>query len=233
MILDDILAHAKEEYPKESCGVIIIFKGRERYYPCKNIFPEPEQAFQIDPLDYAKAEDTGEIIKIVHSHPTMNPAPSGADLVSIETSGLPWIIINPLTGEHTETKPSGYKAPLIGRKFCHGVLDCYSLVQDYYSQELNIELPNVERQYQWWKKGDNLYLDGYEKHGFSLVPLKDIKVHDALIFYNSSDVPNHAGVYIGENKILHHLEERLSSRDSFNTYWRKVLWGVLRYKEFL
>ena len=102
-IKEDILEHAKSECPNESCGVIIVFKGRERYVPCKNVSTEPELNFRIDPIDYSNAEDTGDIVKIVHSHPQSNPAPSQGDLIGIENTSVPWIIVNPLTEEFTET----------------------------------------------------------------------------------------------------------------------------------
>jgi len=230
-VKEQILEHAKQEYPNECCGVVIIFKGKERYHPCKNLATEADDNFILSPVDYAEAEDKGEIIKIVHSHPASNPEPSQADLVGIERSGLPWVIVNPLTGSFTESEPSGYQAPLIGRRFVHGVLDCYALIKDYYETILEIDIPDFDRENYWWEKGQNLYVDNFQKAGFHRVD--DLREHDGIIIMSGSSTPNHAGVYIGDNKILHHVQHRLSSRDVYGGYWLKNTWAVVRHEMFL
>lgn len=232
-MMEEILKHAAKEYPKESCGVIIVFKGRERYIPCRNISDTPNKSFVIHSEDYADAEELGEIIKIVHSHPTLPPEPSQLDLVGIEKTKLPWVIINPITEQMTETNPSGYKPPLIGREYVFGVLDCFSLIKDYYSQELNIEIADHEREEHWHELGKNYILDEYVKNGFTKV--SELQKHDLIVMYGGSKVPNHLGVYLGDGFILHHTTGRMSSRDVYGNagYWYKNTWGYLRHVDLL
>lgn len=230
-IIQDIKDHAAVESPREACGVIIVYKGKYRYIRCKNIAQDKNQ-FMIDPNDWAAAEDIGEIVKVVHSHPFISPNPSQADLVGCEQSGIPWLIVNHPVGTYVEISPSGYKAPLIGREFVYGILDCYTLLQDYYKDILGIELSYYYREPYFWLKGQNLYLDNVEKEGF--VRVHDIKEHDLLFMQIASPtVSNHAAIYIGNNNILHHKMNRLSSRDIYGGYYQKVTTHIYRHKNLL
>ena len=231
--ITDALAHAAADYPRESCGVVIVRKGREVYRACRNIAEHPNQHFLIDPEDYAVAEDEGEVVAIVHSHVNLPPIPSQADRVGCEASGLPWIIVNGMTGEIHRFEPEGYVAPLVGREFVHGILDCYSLIRDYYARECGIQLADYPRDWEWWNAGQNLYMENFEREGFVRVVDDEIKPHDLLLVHIQSPVPNHSGVYLGDGMILHHAQGRLSSRDVYGGYWRKHTVCVLRHRSLM
>lgn len=226
----DAEAHAKREYPRESCGLIVVDRGRERYIPCRNLASGTEH-FILDPLDYALAEERGQIVGIVHSHPDASANPSEADRVACEASKLPWHIVGWPTAVWRNLEPSGYSAPLIGREFSHGVLDCYALIRDFYSQELSILLPDFDRRDDWWRNGENLYVDNFAKAGFSRV--ESPKQNDVILMQILSPVANHGGVFFEDNTILHHLHGRLSSRDVYGGYFRMVTTHVLRHKMLL
>ena len=229
ILIPDVLAHAEKEQPRECCGLAVVVKGRLKYWPCRNIGPAGE--FFPDPKDSTEAEDTGEVVGICHSHVYEAPVPSDADRVMCEQSGLPWLIVNWPTGSHQILEPTGYKLPLIGRKFTHGVVDCYSLIKDYFSQTLGIALPDFERSDNWWLAGQNLYLDHFAEAGF--VEVKEVQKHDMLLMQVASPVPNHGAIYIGDGQIIQHCYGRLSSRDIYGGYWRKVTSHILRHEEFL
>jgi len=229
-ILVDVKAHAAIEAPREACGLAVVIKGRLRYIPCRNIAGETE--FAIHPEDQAKAEDMGEIVAICHSHPYLPPEPSEADRVMCEYTKLPWLIVNYPIGTHHILMPSGYRAPIIGRSFVHGVLDCYTLCRDYYYEVCGIELPDYQREDNWWLKGDNLYLDNFESAGFIAVQ-DGPHAHDAVLMQIASPVPNHAGVIDTNGYLVHHCYGRLSSRDVYGGYWRHVTTHVLRHYSLL
>lgn len=108
--------------------------------------------------------------------------------------------------------PNAYfeNAEYEGRPFLHGLFDCYTLVRDYYKRNFKIFLPtNIQRDWEWWNKGQNLYLDNAKDCSFE--EAEDIKKHDVLIMKISSPVPNHAAIYLGDNKILHHMAGKFST----------------------
>jgi proteasome lid subunit RPN8/RPN11 len=224
---EQFTAYARTMMPNEACGLLIIEKGHEEIVFCKNISPLPH-SFAIDPDDFAAAEDRGEVVRVLHSHCYGSPAPSQTDLTSCELNGVLWSIVSVPNGDWHDFGPSGYKAPIVGREWAHGILDCYSLIKDYYREVLSIELPDFHRDYEWWHKGQNLYVDNIPGSGFIEVALKDRREHDILLMQIGSNVPNHGGIYLGNDRVLHHLHRRLSSRDIFGGYWLKHTVKVLR-----
>lgn len=228
-LLDEILAHAASEVPREACGLLVATNIGPKYFRCRNTHPKPTDNFAMDRYDQADAEDAGEILALVHSHPSLPPNPSQADKVEAEKWGLPWFIVNPLTGEMAKYEPNGYVAPLVGREFVHGILDCFTLIRDFYSQELGITLPDFEREDDWWHKGQNLYTDHYAEAGF-VVTHDDPRRGDVILMQLRSDRPNHGAVFLGDETILHHLPGRLSRRDPYCGYWHNITTHVLRYE---
>lgn len=226
----EILQHAKADDPKEICGLIHVVKGRRRYYPCTNIAATPDEHFIIDPEDYAIAEDMGEIVAVVHSHPISQPVPSSADQIGCNNTGVPWIIVNPKTEQWGYTEPKDFELPYVGREFVFGVVDCYSLVRDWYKREFGLDLADFSRRDRFWERGENLYLDSYKSQGFQRIPFEELQYGDAILMQLGAELPNHAAIYLGDQQILHHVQGRLSSRDVYGGYYVKSTAMVLRHE---
>lgn len=226
-----ILTHVTSAFPREACGLIVDVVGQPTYFPCRNDAVGTDQ-FILNPEDYLAAEQSGTIISVVHSHPNGSPQPSQADLVSCEASGLPWHIVNYPDPEWTYFEPSGYEAPLIGRVWSHGVLDCYTIIRDWYKINRGITLPDFDRHDEWWQQeGKNLYVDNFQAAGFVRVEDGSLQAGDVLLMQIRSKVPNHGVIYLGDDIILHHLHNRLSCREIFGGYYKKHCVMVLRYAE--
>lgn len=228
-VQDKIISHAEQENPRECCGLVCIVNGRQKYFPCKNLGVGTDN-FVLDPEDYEKADMAGEIVAVIHSHPNMSAKPSQADLVACEASGLAWFILGypSLMWEYLE--PNGYVAPLVGRAWTHGILDCYSIIKDWYKQERDIDLPEFDRSDEWWKNGQNLYLDNILKVGFKPIAQAELQEGDVILMTIGSSVPNHGALYLGNGVILHHIQNRLSTREVFGGYWLKNTTGYYRYE---
>ena len=134
--------YAKEQAPEEACGLLAIIKGKETFWPCKNLAEGRHEFFMLDPDDWADCEDTGEIMGVIHSHPIGAATPSETDKAACEHLGYPYYIYS-IEHNHWEClEPSGWKTPsLIGRRFIWGKHDCWSVVTDWFKENKNIEIP--------------------------------------------------------------------------------------------
>lgn len=247
-----ITSHAKTCYPAECCGLII----GDEYYPCDNIAFDPYNHFEIDPSEFIKLSQIGDIQAIVHSHPNGTGEPSEMDKIQMGLHGVDWVICG--IGKDLLTddfyidlqihQAKAHHAPLLGREYVHGLQDCYTLVQDYYSRELNIDLPNFKRIDDWWEDENHepMYENNFAKAGF--VAVDDIKRHDVILCrVGRTFHVNHALIFLGNGKlnsettppvignslILHHPHGRLSVREMYGESWQKRTALIVRHKELI
>lgn len=236
-----IQTHALEAYPRESCGLVVSKPGgREAYVRCTNKASTPSEHFVMDHEEFAAIEDQADIVAFVHSHPNATAHPSDADRVSCELHSKPWHIVSvcvdgkgkpPAIAGMQTIEPSGYEAPLVGRSFAHGVLDCYSLCRDWYRLTWGLVIPDFERADNWWLNGQDLYMQHFASAGFRVVSGQP-QIGDAFLMQIRSPVVNHAGIYIDEGRglFLQHFYDRLSTRDVYGGYWREKTRVMIRHE---
>ena len=239
-VVQTMIALAREEAetnprPRERCGVVVKAGNKAKVIECDNVHTSPEHRFRIAPEEWAYLNMDHEILSIWHTHPNGTAAPTQADLVELEIHGVPWHIVSWPEGGHSYTMPTGYKAPYEGRVSIHGVLDCYSLVKDWYEREMGIMMPAVYRPDDWWAKGMDLYRDHLAQSGFVSMPhdFRNVKRGDGFLMQIGSRVPNHAAVYVGDGKILHHPLGQLSRVMPFGGFWLKNTTHFLRHESQL
>jgi proteasome lid subunit RPN8/RPN11 len=245
-IVRELIAIAKAEHeanpekPNERCGVVVANGDKPKIIEIRNISTNPEKRFRFDPNEYARIIEAYDVLEIWHTHPNQGAAASQADLVKVEEFKVPWHIVSWPSAQHTYCKPCGYEAPYEDRVFYHGVLDCYSLCRDWYKREMGIELPDDERPDEWWNDpAFNIYVDGFEKNGFRLMgssDFSDLKRGDGILIEHCTGTPghpNHAAVYLGDGKILHHIMGRLSGITPYGGYWKKNATHILRHESQL
>lgn len=231
----DIIEYCHSKAPEEACGIVIIFKGRYKWIPCQNVSTEDKrQSFAIAPSDFAAAEDEGDIIAIVHSHTECGANPSTTDVQSQRIHGIDWLIVG-LNGDVENElywlKSEQYTPPLYGRQYIWHVMDCGSFVRDFYAQEFGIEITDYYRKDKFWELGEQPYLSNYKALGFEEVAKKDMQYGDVLLMQiGSTDIATHAAIYIGDNKIAHHITDRLSCKDIYGQYYRDRTLTVVRHR---
>jgi proteasome lid subunit RPN8/RPN11 len=247
-VKESVLLHAREEAPRECCGFIVNTpQGKTRAVRAVNSSPEPEVSFTMEPSEWDKAEAEGEIVAVYHSHPNAPATPSESDIASAEAIELPFLICAFPADEERNAQmcmpervqwelytPKGFEFPYEHRPFLYGILDCYSIVRDFYKREFSIELPNFYRAHDWWEKGQDMYRDLFPKHGFvRLANLADVQRGDILLTYIRSTVPNHAAIYLGDGLILHHPPMRSSIVEPFvvgNGFYATQTFCALRHE---
>jgi proteasome lid subunit RPN8/RPN11 len=241
--LISIQAHAAACYPEECCGLLLSVAGVQVYRPCDNTAADPLETFRIAPAAYAAAEDHGDIIGIVHSHPDATSRPSPRDLAMCEASALPWHILSWPEGDLRTLMPSGH-TPLLNRPFVHGVWDCWQVCADWYEREWGLTFEAFQREDGWWEDaaGPSLYEQAYARAGFRRVDQP--RRGDLIVMaVGRTAHPNHAGIYLGAEPglpggegdvvgdgpfLLHHLYGRLSEVIVFGGPWAERVRLFLR-----
>lgn len=148
---------------------------------------------------------------------------------------------------HPISSPEDLKLDhLIGHPWRYGKDDCYSVVRDFYHDNFGLQLPDFARPNDFWEDPDlNLYIDNFQREGFSVVDVRvrDLRIGDGFLIalyvdtYLKKSLPakprtaNHAAVYIGDGKILHHFPKRLSNIEAYSGKWQNITVATLRHKE--
>lgn len=200
--------------PNEQCFFILEDGSKKE---CRNVSSQPDSFIMHtdDVIDYLHLATA-----IEHTHPNNEPHLSTADRECQIKTQLPWV----LNGK--TYRPCW---PLLGRVFEYSVEDCFTLFRDFYHLAGH-EIRDYRPYGDWWDDGGNMYIDNFEREGFYQVKYPEIG--DTIMISLGSDKANHAAMYIGNNKILHHLPGRLSKRDNYAGYYVKYTHSIWRHKEW-
>lgn len=227
--LEAIEQHFANEYPREGCGVLAIQKGKLKWFPCTNVAEDGDD-FVIDSMEYLRLTQTSDIVGIVHSHPDSECTPSEADIKYCNALGIRYYIFSYPSMEMHLLEPKKSVKTLYGREYEFGVSDCFEAMRDYLAEQKIHINPRAAFEDDWWKKGLNYFNEEtVAAWGFKPVNLSSIQPNDMLVFNVFSDVPNHCGVYLGNEIFYHHAVNRLSCRESLYPMWVDYLTGAYRY----
>lgn len=238
--------HALQDKTKECCGIIvknwpessIVLDSTIFCVKCNNVSESPEKSFIIDYND-VKKYGLENIVAFYHSHPLKCEFSVG-DMAFSEKLDRKFILYCIETGEFKIYEPNGHKTPYIDRTFFIGILDCFSLLIDYYKRELNIELPDINDkmryEYKQWKNKDyicnyTILKDYFLSNGF--IKVDNLKKHDVVeVKFKDIKFPSHVGVYLGDYKILQHIYE-YSSIENYNNSLKRMTTAVYRHKSLM
>lgn len=225
VIISQVKEHAHREAPRESCGVVIIKRGKRSYIECKNV-SDQEDHFMIDPIQFTKLSLQGDIEYIVHSHTSGNQ-PSDHDIKACNAVNIPYLIYyNEYdTYRVLECKKRNH---LIGRDYIFGEQDCFEAARDWFLAHNIIMPPRRKWLDNWWEHGYNYIAN--EISDWPIRQVNNLKYGDVLALQVEGDMPNHIAIYLDNDIIYHHAVNRLSCRENMYPFWGEIIHGIYRYE---
>ena len=227
-MIEEIAEHFEKEYPREGCGIIGIVKGKKKWFPCSNV-SEDDESFILDSKDWFRIKQQADIFAVVHNHPDASNEASEQDINSCNALGIPYYIFSYPSMELNIVEPVKNFTPLIGREYVFGHTDCFEAMRDWLKTE-GIDIPpRAAFEDDWWEKGLDYFCEKTIKE-WNHKKVSNPQKNDVLIFQVGADVPNHCGVYIGNDVFFHHANNRLSCRENLYPFWIKSLVGIYRHE---
>ena len=225
--LADALVHAERSAPLESCGVI----AGNFYRPVENRATDHD-SFVMDMRGYALLDRQFGIEAIVHSHVNAPPLPSEADRTICEKLGLPWLIVSWPSSQWQVIEPCGFSAPLVGRHWAWGAQDCLAIIRDGLKHHAGIAVPDFDRDWNFWKKGEDLIARHFREAGFVALPENTPPKHCDVFGMQmpGSPVVNHLALFLAPDLILHQLMGQLSRRQLYDGFFQRSTVLHLRHE---
>jgi cell wall-associated NlpC family hydrolase len=123
---------------------------------------------------------------------------------------------------------------LLGKPHVFGGPDCFSLGIDFFYDNFGIKIRNYARPQNWDADKVDLINNAWEREGFEPVhnwDLRKLRPGDVLVMAVGASTANHFAIYVGENKIIHHLIYQLSKEEVLRDRWRNSTLYVLRHPD--
>jgi proteasome lid subunit RPN8/RPN11 len=224
-----IKEHALENPKIECCGLI---KQDQTIIRCVNRSESPEDSFII------KEDSMPDILAFYHSH--VDGPFSEADKVMSEKSQTNAVLYSIATDSFDFYKPVGYQPPYENRPYLLSILDCYTLVMDYYKRELGVILPEIEnvlrvKEVDWvnvTKDSENFHflITHFKNNGF--IEVSGPQKHDVIITsWGHIKGAIHSIIYLGNERILHHPAYELSLVENYKPSLKRKTLAILRYNK--
>jgi len=228
VIKNAIKEHASKSPDEEVCGLILSIGENFLIFKCENISFNKKEHSILNPLDYIKAEKIGNIVGTYHSQ--KNNEPSLIDNLTSDNHNIFSIVYCWESEKFYLIKPQ--LISYLYKNFEIGKYDCFTLIKNYYHQQLNISLNDYKREEGWYLNTPKLISDSFNKEGFMIVDKKDRKLHDVLLFGKDFDNLYHMGIFLRNNMFIHHPRNLKSVIEDLG-HWESKLILTIRHKSLL
>jgi proteasome lid subunit RPN8/RPN11 len=252
-ILEQIKDLSKENLKEEICGFIYLKNNKQKIFKCQNISSQKDKKFIINPEDFERCSYYGQIISVFHSH-INNRGFSEEDIIESLKNQIPYALYNIRQDKFYFFDSIKYKhyEKYINIPYRNGYDDCWSIIQKYFKNELNINFSDpepdrydYEDEFEWnrLKKARCNYdpfsweydvrQSFFNSNGLFKIPFnsfEDIKVNDILIIkYPWQPFSTFGAIYLGDGLILEHVNQEPSKICSIRKGHKKSIQYILRY----
>ena len=256
-ILEKIKQYSLSNIKEEVCGFIYINNLKQKFFPSSNISFDRKNSFLINPEDYEKCNFKGNILCCFHSH-INNRGFSPEDIRESLKNNLPYLLYNVKQDKFYFFDAIKYKyyEKYIDIPYRNGITDCWSILNYFYENELNIKIENME-------PGREIYEDEHlwaklhkEKFGYDpfrmdyelrkdffkinnfikieKTKLADLNPYDILFFKHIGDkYPFYGNILLPPGDlILQHIDQKPSKISSLSPAHFRMIDFILRNKNF-
>ncbi len=229
-ILNNIKKHAATDSPNECCGLIYSSGDNNYVFPSINISQNKRNSFTISPVDYINASEQGKIVAFYHSHCGYNSEFSECDKYSSLNYKLPLVLYDVQTDKFKIFNDKDNKFnKYLGIKFEYGQNDCFSLIQEFYSNEFEIKLPDIQRNKNWYENNSNLIIENISSFGFHSI--EQPKYGDIILVRRTDQkLPRHLMIYLKNDTVLHNSLNSYSVIESYSYAMKLQTHTILRHK---
>jgi len=159
------------------------------------------------------------------------------NIQEVQEEDLPTCYVEWPSGKHTVVLPSTWdeKAPILNRPYLYGKWDCYTLIVDYMKDAKGITMEPINEPLE--KIMDNFSNNAFLKNNemYNWEKVTNPSPGDGILFSVNSKAdstrnPNHCGVYLGDNRFIHHYPNRVSCVETLDSTWKSWIVTYMRYK---
>lgn len=118
---------------------------------------------------------------------------------------------------------------LLGLEYVAGKQDCYSIVRQYYDQNLGVKLRNYARPDRFWEDANLDLYQMFSLEGAYAVHDNSIEIGDVILVSLLTPFAAHALIVVGDNQVLHHPPGQLSCLDSLRPRWMNRALATIRH----
>ncbi len=116
-------------------------------------------------------------------------------------------------------------------------IDCFNLIKYIYKNELNIDLPYTTRNFcniiddNWYGRTHERLIDNVSNNSeYGWEKISNPELYSVItMVMGTSSITNHCALYIGNNRIIHTIQNHKSHIAVYGSYYKQYTMGVYKW----